>query len=161
LRVALIADTHFHVPGVALPPRCAEQIRSADLLLHAGDLSIEETLEEIGHLGPPVRAVHGNVDSPQLHSLLPEELTVELGGVVISMLHDAGSAAGRLERMRARFPDADVVVFGHSHMPLDTEDDGFRIFNPGSPTQRRRSPSHTMGIAEIADGRISLRHVEV
>jgi uncharacterized protein len=161
LRVALIADTHFHVPGVALPPRCAEQIRGADLLLHAGDVSIEESLEEIGRLGPPVRAVHGNVDSPQLQGRLPEVLSVELDGVAITMLHDAGPAGGRLKRMRARFPDSDVVVFGHSHMPLDEEDNGFRIFNPGSPTQRRRSPSHTMGVAEISNGQIDLRHVEV
>ena len=161
MRVALIADTHFRAGGISLPDRCIEEIRASDLLLHAGDISVGEALKEIESLGPPVHAVHGNVDSPQLQRRLPEQLAIELDGVAIAMLHDAGPAARRLERMRDRFPDADVVVFGHSHLPLDEEDDGFRIFNPGSPTQRRRSPSHTVGIAAIADGRISLRHIEV
>jgi len=160
LRVALIADTHFR-GGANLSERCIEEIRAADLLLHAGDISSERALEEIDELGTPLRVVHGNVDSPQLQRRLPEQLSLELEGTVIAMLHDAGSAKGRLERMRARFPDADAVLFGHSHMPLDEERDGLRIFNPGSPTQRRRAPSHTMGIAEVADGRLDLRHIEL
>jgi uncharacterized protein len=112
-------------------------------------------------IGPPVRAVHGNIDSPGLQQRLPEELSLDAGGMTIAMLHDAGPAKGRLERMRTRFPDAELVVFGHSHMPLDEEHEGLRIFNPGSPTQRRRAPSHTMGVAEISDGRVQLRHLEV
>ena len=161
MRVALIADTHFRVGGIELPKRCIKEIRASDLLLHAGDISVGEALKEIESLGPPVHSVHGNVDSPQLQRRLPEQLSVELEGIVIAMLHDAGPAGGRLQRMRARFPEADVVVFGHSHMPLDEKDNGFRIFNPGSPTQRRRSPSHTMGVAEITGDRTSFRHVEV
>ena len=119
MRVALIADTHFRAAAIDLPPRCIEEIAAADLLLHAGDISTEQALKRIEGLGPPVRAVHGNIDSPQLQRRLPEQLSLELEGIVIAMLHDAGPAKGRLERMRSRFPDADVVVFGHSHMPLD------------------------------------------
>lgn len=161
MRVALIADTHFRGTDIGLPARCVEEIRGADLLLHAGDICTEQALERIEGLGPPVRAVHGNIDSPQLRRNLPEQLSVELEGIVIAMLHDAGPAKGRLQRMRSRFPAADVVVFGHSHMPLDEAHEGFRIFNPGSPTQRRRAPSHTMGIAELDGKSLELRHLEL
>ena len=161
MRVALIADTHFRAAAIDLPPRCIEEIAAADLLLHAGDISTEQALKRIEGLGPPVRAVYGNIDSPQLQRRLPEQLSLELEGIVIAMLHDAGPAKGRLERMRSRFPDADVVVFGHSHMPLDEQEDGFRIFNPGSPTQRRRAPSHTMGIAKLGGGSLELSHLEL
>jgi putative phosphoesterase len=161
LRVALIADTHLPRGDRELPSRCVEEIAAADLLLHAGDIRTEETLAWLRTLGPPVQAVRGNVDSPQLAKSLPEEVSVELEGVVVSMLHDAGPAKGRLARMHNRFPESDVVLFGHSHMPVHEERDGFQIFNPGSPTERRRAPTHTMGIAEIGNGEIELRHLEV
>ena len=101
-------------------------------------------------LGPPVAAVHGNVDAPDLRALLPATRIVEADGARIAMVHDAGPAKGRLARMRRRFPDTDAVVFGHSHVPLhERADDGFQIFNPGSPTDRRRQPRHTMGLARV------------
>jgi putative phosphoesterase len=115
-------------------------------------------LAELRELGP-VAAVHGNVDSAELRSELPESLTMELEGANLAVIHDAGPATGRLTRLRARFPDADVVVFGHSHMPLHEERDGFQIFNPGSPTERRRAPHRSMGEATVAKGRIELRHL--
>jgi predicted phosphodiesterase len=90
---------------------------------------------------------------------LPETLSLDLEGVVLGVIHDAGPAKGRLERLRARFPDADAVVFGHSHMPLHEESGGFQIFNPGSPTERRRSPHRSMGEAEASGGRIEFRHL--
>jgi putative phosphoesterase len=95
--------------------------------------------------------VHGNVDSADLRRLLPEERIVEAEGVRIGMVHDAGPRAGRLERIRRRFGDrADLVVFGHSHMPLHEQaPDGFQILNPGSPTERRRAPAHTMGLIRV------------
>ena len=111
-------------------------------------------LEEIEALGPPVAAVHGNVDTEELRQRLPAARLVQAGGATIAMVHDAGPAHGRLERMRARFPDADAVVFGHSHIPLHEERDGFQIFNPGSPTDKRVQPHFTMGIARIENGRI-------
>jgi putative phosphoesterase len=161
LRVALIADTHLPRGDRRLPERCVAEIAAADLLLHAGDIRTAETLAWLRTLGTPVQAVRGNVDSPELAESLPEEISIELEGVVVSMLHDAGPAKGRLARMQKRFPDSNVVLFGHSHMPLHEERDGFQIFNPGSPTERRRAPKHAMGVAEIDTGRIELRHLEV
>ena len=134
-------------------------MRASDLILHAGDFTYPEVLEELRTLGPPVEAVHGNVDTEELRRMLPEARVVNADGAKIAMVHDAGPAGGRLERMRARFPDADAVVFGHSHIPLHEERDGFQIFNPGSPTDRRRQPRHTMGRAEIHDGRIEFELV--
>ena len=97
-----------------------------------------------------------------MRAVLPGARVVEAGGARIGMLHDAGPATGRLRRMRARFPDADAVVFGHSHLPLHEEEDGFQLFNPGSPTERRRAPVHTMGEAEVgADGRVRFGLIEL
>jgi uncharacterized protein len=152
--IAVISDTHLPRGARRLPEACVERIASADLLLHAGDFSTLGVLRELEAIGPPVLGVHGNVDSADLLRLLPEERIVEAGGARIAMLHDAGARAGRLERMRRRFGDrAGVVVFGHSHMPLHEQaPDGFQIFNPGSPTERRRAPTHTMGLIRVAQG---------
>jgi uncharacterized protein len=136
-----------------------ERLRDADLILHAGDLSTVAVLDELEAVGPPVAAVIGNVDEPALAARLPEERVVDAGGARIAMVHDAGPAKGRLERLRIRFPDADAVVFGHSHVPLHEEREGFQIFNPGSATDRRRQPRHTMGYADVAGGRVRFRHV--
>jgi hypothetical protein len=110
-------------------------------------------LAELRELGR-VAAVHGNVDSPELRRDLPEAISLERENVVLGVIHDAGPAKGRLERLRARFPDADAVVFGHSHMPLHEERDSFQIFNPGSPTERRRAPYRSMGEATVEGGAI-------
>jgi putative phosphoesterase len=134
-------------------------MRASDLILHAGDFTHPEVLEDLQSLGPPVIAVHGNVDTEEVRRVLPEVREVRAEGARIAMLHDAGPASGRLERMRVQFPDADAVVFGHSHIPLHEDRDGFQIFNPGSPTDKRRSPNHTMGIAEIEDARVRFRIV--
>jgi uncharacterized protein len=154
-RIAVISDTHLPRGSRRLPEGCIERLRRAELILHAGDLVAPSVLEELEALGPPVAAVHGNVDEAAVRSRLPAERIVEVGGVRIAMLHDAGPAAGRLARLRRRFPDADAVVFGHSHIPLhETGPDGLQIFNPGSPTDRRRQPRHTMGLANARDGRV-------
>ncbi|MGE5747817.1 MAG: metallophosphoesterase family protein [Solirubrobacterales bacterium] len=141
-----------------LPETCLDALRSADLIVHTGDFSDASVLAELRELGP-VAAVHGNVDSAELRRELPETLSLDLGGATLAVIHDAGPARGRLERLRARFPDADAVIFGHSHLPLHEERDGFQIFNPGSPTERRRSPRRSMGQATVGDGRIELRHL--
>src|SRR5688500_16721 len=112
-------------------------------------------LAELESIGPPVHAVRGNVDSAELQARLPLTRIVQVEGVRIAMVHDSGPAHGRLARLRRRFPEADAVVFGHSHVPLHEERDGFGIFNPGSPTERRRAPHHTMGIATVQDGRVA------
>jgi putative phosphoesterase len=111
-------------------------------------------LRELEGIGPPLLGVHGNVDSAELRRLLPAERVVEAEGARIAMVHDAGPRRGRLERLRARFGDrADLVVFGHSHMPLHEQaEDGFQILNPGSPTERRRAPAHTMGLIRLDSG---------
>jgi putative phosphoesterase len=158
VRLALIADTHLPRGDRRLPRVCLEALRSADLIVHAGDFSQSSVLAELRGLGP-VAAVHGNVDSPELRRELPEELSLDLEGVVLGLIHDAGPAKGRLERLRVRFPDADAVVFGHSHMPLHEERDGFQIFNPGSPTERRRAPHRSIGEATVAGDRIEFRHL--
>jgi putative phosphoesterase len=152
--VAVISDTHLPRGSRRLPDACVERIAAAGLLLHAGDFSTVEVLRELEAIGPPVAGVHGNVDSAELRRLLPEERVVEAGGARIAMVHDAGPSRGRLERMRRRFGErADLVVFGHSHLPLHEQDtDGFQILNPGSPTERRRAPAHTMGLIEVRDG---------
>jgi uncharacterized protein len=145
----------------AIPEACLARLRAADAILHAGDLVAMEVLELLESLGPPVHAVHGNVDEPALRVRLPAVRLVEAGGARIVMTHDGGPAEGRLARLRARFPDADAVVFGHSHLPLHEERDGFHIFNPGSPTERRRAPSHTMGVATAHGGRLRFELVEL
>jgi putative phosphoesterase len=152
--IAVISDTHLPRGARRLPDTCVERIAAADLLLHAGDFSTVEVLRELEAIGPPLLGVHGNVDSAELRRLLPAERIVEAEGARIAMVHDAGSRAGRLARLRARFGDrADAVVFGHSHLPLHEQaDDGFQILNPGSPTERRRAPAHTMGLIRVAGG---------
>ena len=152
--IAVISDTHLPRGTRRLPDACVERIAAADLLLHAGDFSTLEVLRELEAIGPPVAGVHGNVDSADLRRMLPEERVVEARGARIGMVHDAGLRAGRLERMRRRFGDrADLVVFGHSHLPLHEQaPDGFQILNPGSPTERRRAPLHTMGLIHAASG---------
>ncbi len=157
--LAIVSDTHLPRGARRLPAACLERMRAADLVLHGGDLMTEEVLDELGRLGPPVLAVHGNVDSDGLRRRLPAERTVEAGGARLAMVHDAGPAQGRRARLRQRFPAADAVVFGHSHIPLHEEADGFQIFNPGSPTDRRRQPRHTMGLATVEGGRIRFKLV--
>ena len=152
-RLAIVADTHLR-GGRPIPERAIAVARECDTVLHAGDIADEEALRAFAALGPPLLAVSGNVDSPEVRRLLPEEAVWEKCGCRIAMVHDSGAAKGRLARMRRRFPEADAVVFGHSHLPLHEEEDGFQIFNPGSATQRRRAPRHTMGIAEVSDGRV-------
>jgi putative phosphoesterase len=155
VQLAIIADTHLPRGTRRLPDACIARLRRAELILHAGDLMTMEMLRELETYGQVV-AVHGNVDDAEVRAALPASALVEAAGARIALTHDAGPAKGRLARMRRRFPEADAVVFGHSHVPLhERADDGFQIFNPGSPTERRRSPSHTMGIAHADDGRVS------
>jgi uncharacterized protein len=157
--IAVISDTHLPRGARRLPDGCLERLAEADLILHAGDFVSIETLEEIESIGPPLVGVHGNVDAEEVRRRLPVERTVDAGGVKIGMVHDAGPSRARIERMRARFPDAAAVVYGHSHIPLHEESDGFQLFNPGSPTDRRRQPRHTMGLARVNEGRVAFELV--
>jgi putative phosphoesterase len=161
LRLAIVSDTHLPRGSRSLPAECVERLRAADGILHAGDFMELSVLESLRSLGPPVWAVRGNVDSAELQARLPLTRVVSVGGAKIAMIHDSGPAGGRLERMRRRFPDADAVVFGHSHLPLLESSGGFTIFNPGSPTERRRAPVHTMGEAVVEDGRVTFSLIEL
>ena len=161
--LAVISDTHLPRGARRLPDDCVRRLREADLILHAGDFVSAAVLAGLEALGPPLAAVHGNVDEPDVVRRLPSARLVDAGGARIAMVHDAGAAAGRLERMRRRFPDADAVVFGHSHIPLhETDfDAGFQIFNPGSPTDRRRQPRHAMGLCRAEGGELGFEIVDL
>ncbi|HEY3463212.1 MAG TPA: metallophosphoesterase family protein [Gaiellaceae bacterium] len=152
--VAVVADTHMPRGGRRLPDACVERLRAADLILHAGDVVAESVFEELVALGPPVHAVHGNMDDAALRERLPRTLVVDAGGLRIGMTHDPGPRVRREERLAARFPGCAAVVYGHTHEPQVGRAGHVWILNPGSPTERRRAPSHTMLVLEIAGTRI-------
>jgi len=161
--LAIISDTHLPRGRRALPAACLDRLRAADVILHAGDLVSAEILDLLEALGPPVHAVAGNVDEPTVRARLPETRIVEVGEVRIGMVHDAGAAAGRLGRQRRRFADCDAVVFGHSHVPLHESaveaGFAFTLFNPGSPTDKRREPHPTMGMARVEGPELGFEHI--
>ena len=149
---AVIADTHIPRRAQALPQSLVSHLERADLILHAGDLMDPAVLDGLESYAP-VRAVRGNLDSPE--ALLPETLEFEFGGVEVAMIHDSGPRKGRWRRMRRRFPEARVVVFGHSHIPWMEDEDGLLLLNPGSPTDRRRQPEHTFALLRAEGGEVS------
>jgi putative phosphoesterase len=153
--IAVISDTHMPKGARVLPPACSERLRQADLILHAGDVTAASFLEELSALGPPVDAVHGNMDEPALQASLPKERVVEVAGVRIGMVHVPGPRAGRTERLLARFPGCDAIVYGHTHVPELEQVGGAWILNPGSPTERRKAPERTMLELVVEAGRIA------
>ncbi|MDQ2631759.1 MAG: YfcE family phosphodiesterase [Actinomycetota bacterium] len=157
--IAVLADTHMPKGHRALPGACVEKVRQAEAVIHAGDFFAASVLEELRELNPRVHAVHGNVDEPALREELPESIEIGVGGHRVAVIHDSGPSKERLARMRARFPEADAVVFGHSHLPLHEEENGFQIFNPGSPTERRRAPRHSMGLLHPSDAGLRFEHL--
>ena len=150
--VAAIADTHLPRGERRLPAECLERLAAADLIVHAGDVSSLRAFEELRAIGPPVHAVHGNTDEPALRELLPERLVVDAGEAHIGLVHIPGPAPGREARLTAAFPGCAAVVFGHTHLPVVERHDGVWLLNPGSPTERRRSPFHSMIEIEIEHG---------
>jgi uncharacterized protein len=154
VRVVVLSDTHAPRRWRTCPPRVAEQLRGADLILHAGDVCTAGVLAELAGYAP-VAAVLGNNDGPDVASWGATPAAVfDLDGLSVAMIHDAGPKAGRLTRLRRTFPAADLVVFGHSHIPLDESAPGLRIFNPGSPTDRRSQPQGTLGVLDIESGHL-------
>ncbi|GII00575.1 metallophosphoesterase family protein [Planobispora takensis] len=149
MNVVVLSDTHAPRRWKSCPARVAEHLTGADLILHAGDVCTAGVLDELAAYAP-VHTVKGNNDGPDV--VAPETLELELDGLRVAMIHDSGAARGRLPRLRRRFPGADLVVFGHSHIPLDESEGGLRIFNPGSPTDRRRQPHGTLGLLHIENG---------
>jgi uncharacterized protein len=155
MRVVVLADTHAPRRWKSCPPPVAEQLRGADLILHAGDVCTASVLDELAQYAP-VLAVVGNNDGPDVAAWgAPPTLQADLDGLQVAMIHDSGAAVGRLRRLRRMFPSAGLVVFGHSHIPLDDEASGLRIFNPGSPTDRRRQPHGTVGVLRIESGQVA------
>jgi uncharacterized protein len=138
-----------------------DRLRSADLVLHAGDVVSVAFFDELCLLGPPVEAVHGNMDEPALQAALPRERIVAVEDARIGMVHDAGPAAGREARLRRRFEGCDAVVYGHTHLPQVERFEGMWILNPGSPTERRRGASHTLVELRIDRGAIAPRLIRL
>ncbi len=151
-RLLVVADTHVHADRLErIPDTVWHHAETADLVLHAGDVVCDELLVELGRRAP-VHAVLGNNDVGHVDHL-PETVELELEGVRIAMVHDSGARKGRGNRMRRRFPAADLVVFGHSHEPVEVgTEHGQRLFNPGSPTQRRRQPHCSFGLVDVSAG---------
>jgi putative phosphoesterase len=161
MNIAIIADTHMPKGSRRLPEACIARLRASDLIIHAGDVTGLDVLEEFETYSRVI-AVRGNVDGPALQAVLPETVEVAIGGRRIDLIHDAGPAQGRMDRLRRRFPDADAVVFGHSHLPLhETAPDGFQIFNPGSPTERRHAPWPSMGMVHARHGGLSFELIRL
>ena len=153
--VSLVLTSDTHVPKRArdLPPALWAAIEAADVVVHAGDWVDVALLDEFERRSRRLLAVHGNNDHGPLRQRLPEVARAEIEGLRIAVVHETGDAKGREARCAARFPDTDLLVFGHSHMPWDTTaPGGLRLLNPGSPTDRRRQPHGTYLTATLADG---------
>ncbi|MCW2963696.1 MAG: metallophosphoesterase family protein [Actinomycetia bacterium] len=144
MRIAVISDTHLPRGSRSLAEQCMERLRAADLILHGGDIVGAGFLDELRALGPPIEAVYGNMDEPDLKTSLPKERVVEAEGVRIGLVHIPGPRVGRDARLLARFPGCDAIVFGHTHVPQVEQYEGVWILNPGSPTERRSAPARTM-----------------
>ncbi|MFE5394076.1 metallophosphoesterase family protein [Streptomyces sp. NPDC056568] len=160
MRLLLMSDTHLPKRAKELPERLLAEIPRADVVVHAGDWVDTGTLDLLESRSRRLVGVYGNNDGPDLRSRLPEVARAELGGLRLGVVHETGAAQGREARCAARFPDLDVLVFGHSHIPWDTTaGTGLRLLNPGSPTDRRRQPYCTYMTAGVTGGR--LRDVEL
>jgi uncharacterized protein len=154
MRVAVLSDTHSPRRWAQCPPVVARALNGADAILHAGDVCTAATLEELSTWAP-VHAVLGNNDGPDVAEWgAPATLELDLDGLRVAMIHDAGPSTGRARRLRRLFPNAELVVFGHSHIPLDETHDGQRMLNPGSPTDRRRQSHGTMAELIVERGRL-------
>ncbi|AXK37791.1 metallophosphoesterase [Streptomyces armeniacus] len=156
MRLLLMSDTHLPRRARALPEELLARVPEADAVFHAGDWVDTATLDLLESRARRLIGVYGNNDGPGLRSRLPEEAYAELGGVRFAVVHETGPAKGRERRCADRYPDADVLVFGHSHIPWDTTaDNGLRLLNPGSPTDRRRQPYCTYMTAEVRGTRLA------
>ncbi|WP_217809193.1 metallophosphoesterase family protein [Agreia pratensis] len=159
-RIVMIADTHLPKRAKVLPTELWSAIDAADVVLHAGDWVDVATLDELEARSTRLEGVYGNNDGPELRSRLPEVARFDVERVRFAMVHETGASSGREERMARTFDDTDVLVFGHSHIPWDSQSaSGLRLLNPGSPTDRRRQPNCTF-LTAVADAG-ELRDVEL
>ncbi|MEU2092149.1 metallophosphoesterase [Nocardia beijingensis] len=156
MRLLIISDTHVPKRARDLPEALWREVDAADVIVHAGDWVEVALLDRLEARGARLIGVFGNNDGPELRARLPEVARAELDGLRLAVVHETGPAKGREQRCARDFPDTDVLVFGHSHIPWDSvADSGLRLLNPGSPTDRRRQPEHTYLTARIQAGRLS------
>lgn len=156
MRLLLLADTHVPLRARDLPAQIWDEIGEADVVVHAGDWVAPELLDQLTKRAARLVGCWGNNDGPVLRSRLPGRADVTLGGVHFTVVHETGAAAGREKRLSRRYPDSDVLVFGHSHIPWDTTSStGLRLLNPGSPTDRRRQPACTYMTATLDNGALT------
>ncbi|NES15457.1 MULTISPECIES: metallophosphoesterase [Micromonospora] len=155
MELVIIADTHLPKRARELPAPVWAAIDAADVVLHAGDWVDVSLLDALERRARRLVGVHGNNDGPELRARLPEVAEVELAGLRVAVVHETGPKTGREQRCAARFPDRDLLVFGHSHIPWDSvAPGGLRLLNPGSPTDRRAQPFATYLTARVAAGRL-------
>jgi uncharacterized protein len=160
MEVIVLADTHLKGGFGTIDDQVLEAVAQADVVIHAGDITSRQALAELQAMADTY-AVFGNNDHDLL-GVLPESRLFELEGLRIALVHDSGPAKGRPARLHRRFPDAELIIFGHSHVPIDEVGvQGQALFNPGSPTQRRAQPHRTFGRLRIAHGRVEHRHIEI
>jgi hypothetical protein len=160
MRLLLISDTHVPKRARDLPNEVWQEVEGADVVIHAGDWVEPALLDQLETRAARLVGVVGNNDGPELAARLPDVAYVVLDGLRCAVVHDTGPAAGREARCEARFPDQDVVIFGHSHIPWDSRTpQGIRLLNPGSPTDRRRQPHHTYLTAVVTDGALEQVHL--
>ncbi|RZQ63891.1 metallophosphoesterase family protein [Amycolatopsis suaedae] len=156
MRLLIIADTHLPRRARDLPAQVWREVDDADVVVHAGDWVDLATLEALRARSARLIGVYGNNDGPELRAELPEVATAELDGLRLAVIHETGAAKGREQRCARDFPDTDVLVFGHSHIPWDSvTGTGLRLLNPGSPTDRRRQPYCTYLTARVDGGELT------
>lgn len=154
MHVVVVSDTHAPTRWRGIPPPLVASLERADVILHAGDVCRTSVLDELARYAP-VHVVLGNNDDETITAWgATFRALLDLDGLAVGMIHDSGSATGRDRRMRAFFPEADLVVFGHSHIPLDEPGGAVHLFNPGSPSDPRRQPLPTYGELTIDSGRL-------
>jgi putative phosphoesterase len=154
MRVLVLSDTHIPDFAKRLPEGLVGELRRADAIVHAGDVTSSSVLDELAQYAPTHVAM-GNGDGPDVAAWgAREDLDLTIGGVPVAVVHISGPANGRRRRLGRRFPGARVAVFGHSHIPWNEDEDGLLLFNPGSPTWKRRQPRATFGILDLADGQV-------
>jgi uncharacterized protein len=154
IRTLLVSDTHLPLRAKDLPATLWKEVDRADLVVHAGDWVDVATLDRLEPRSRVLLACWGNNDGPELRARLPEVARATIAGVRVAVVHETGGKAGREQRMRATYPDIDLLVFGHSHIPWDTTYSGLRLLNPGSPTDRRQQPNCTWMTCRLADGAV-------
>ncbi|WP_077086854.1 metallophosphoesterase family protein [Mycobacterium rhizamassiliense] len=156
MRLLLIADTHVPKRARELPARLWDEVAAADVVVHAGDWVTVELVDELQSRSARLVACWGNNDGPDVRARLPERADVTLAGVHLTVVHETGASSGRDARMSRLYPDTDVLVFGHSHIPWDTmTTTGLRLLNPGSPTDRRKQPFCSYMTASLDDGNVT------